>query len=268
MDKLLHERLREHKNGNFYIAGYPIYLTRSESDYLADEIERFYIPRPRFEDGEPVEFGSKDIDWGNHKDLGLTFNALGRSGKPIDIGLIGCEPHFAELTDDGFVKRLTPKALDADGVPFKAEKTIYNVHTGVAVTLVGIARNGLVAWRNSGGGTGTWEPEKCTHERPVFDANGERICKGDTVWSKYGNKYTVEKVAHEPEVTDFGVVYLTNSEQMRGCDVSHREPDSLEKLRDDIKAESNNLTFTPYQGTRDRLNGYADRLTALIERGA
>lgn len=77
MKKLLHERLREIKNSdceslaavagvkchafcNRYACHKEIYKA------LADEIEKYYIPRPRFEDGEPVQFGKEFVDCNGH----------------------------------------------------------------------------------------------------------------------------------------------------------------------------------------------------------
>ena len=74
MKKLLHERLREIKNSdceslaavagvkchafcNRYACHKEIYKA------LADEIEKYYIPRPRFEDGEPVQFGDRFVNF-------------------------------------------------------------------------------------------------------------------------------------------------------------------------------------------------------------
>lgn len=63
MKKLLHERLREGGQDYFvYSVGLDsgcIVLTDPESEKLADEIEKYYIPRPRYEDGEPVEYKSE-----------------------------------------------------------------------------------------------------------------------------------------------------------------------------------------------------------------
>lgn len=72
MEKLLHERLREiadEKEDEPYSSGIIEALCKefgvceNKSSYaidlnnclkaIADEIEKFYIPRPRFEDGEP-----------------------------------------------------------------------------------------------------------------------------------------------------------------------------------------------------------------------
>lgn len=41
-------------------------LTQKEGDIIADEIEKYYIPRPRYEDGEPVQFGKEFIDCNGH----------------------------------------------------------------------------------------------------------------------------------------------------------------------------------------------------------
>lgn len=68
-DKLLHQRLREL---NCTLSGTCVTAfgavedctgitcrecTELTANRIADEIERYYIPRPRFEDGEPVQFG-------------------------------------------------------------------------------------------------------------------------------------------------------------------------------------------------------------------
>lgn len=50
--------------------------------------------------------------------------------------------------------------------------------------------------------------------------------------------------------------------------LTHREPDSLEKLQDDIQQAADELENTPWKGTHDRLIVIADRLSALRERGA
>lgn len=82
MKKLLHERLREWADsteGDKYPSTKMLYAT-IESDHaplgadderkafhlLADEIEKYYIPRPRFEDGEPVQFGKEFVDCNGH----------------------------------------------------------------------------------------------------------------------------------------------------------------------------------------------------------
>lgn len=53
MKKLLNERLREVKEGQSWLTVRPygdhFIMRRQDAERLADEIERYYIPRPRFE---------------------------------------------------------------------------------------------------------------------------------------------------------------------------------------------------------------------------
>lgn len=65
MKKLLHERLKEHAQNKaleFEGEGYSLALWYFEAAALAEEIERYYIRRPRFEDGEPVQFGDEIVN--------------------------------------------------------------------------------------------------------------------------------------------------------------------------------------------------------------
>lgn len=71
MKKLLHERLREAaKNGVSNIETYDenivVSLLKDEELSLANEIEKYYIPRPRFDNGEPVQFGKEFVDCNGH----------------------------------------------------------------------------------------------------------------------------------------------------------------------------------------------------------
>ncbi len=77
MKKLLPERLRDYANRSAERGSYPTSIACVEHFWeegfsgspmeeertlftdWADEIERYYIPRPRFEDGEPVQFGDE-----------------------------------------------------------------------------------------------------------------------------------------------------------------------------------------------------------------
>lgn len=95
-DKLLHERFRDDASMGEQT------FSPEELLAFADEIERFYIPRPRFEDGEPVRWGETEIEW--DADEEYPFNAISESGYPIAKGVsIICA--YAKMTKDGFVKR-------------------------------------------------------------------------------------------------------------------------------------------------------------------
>lgn len=230
--KLLHERLRAYISGEEYCEGLLKATTGKTCEdvgacrrcyheiakCVADEIELYYVPRPRRyttkaldADGVEIKVGQKR--WGTE------------SGNEYDV---------LEIKDDeGLVKC---------GCHFKSGKDLY-------------------AWL---------EPSQLTNERPVFDAGGVRTCKGDTVWTFNGIKRTVAKVGTERCNGMIGWdgspwVMFTNGGWEHAKDVSHNEPDSLEKLRDDIlrlAADDRGASFLD-----EALHGYADRLTALIERG-
>lgn len=61
MKKLLHERLRRIDNQEYTSVvlenGHAITFWDNEAQYLADEIERNYIPRLRFENDAPLQWG-------------------------------------------------------------------------------------------------------------------------------------------------------------------------------------------------------------------
>ncbi len=218
MEKLLHERLREW-------AGEP-YSTESvrghydENDgrvnpmsrvfaKMSDEIERYYIPRPRFEDGEPVQFGDEAQV---RDDLGevckMVFNEGGCEEVMIGFEYDSSASHYM-VVDGEFVKRPAPKVLDADGVSICEGDAVWDKETGERLTVVS-----------------PWSYTK----------------DGTVVTCKDGGP---GELHYKPE------------------ELTHREPDSLEKLRDDLMA-----AHESWDGDPNKLVDYADRLTALMERSA
>lgn len=144
-----------------------------------------------------------------------------------------------------------------DGNDFEIEKTIYY-------------KSGLVTICEMSGNGHSYMPGDFV-ERPkpkVFDADGAEIKVGDVVWPItspdmkmkvdnfqciYGQAVTVN-CEFEGEFYNFNPEKLTN-----------REPDSLEKLRDDI---ANHWSERISVADSMAFHGWADRLTAIIERGA
>lgn len=144
MKKLLHERLRN------WAKEYPYSQLTAANDLgcspyehidsvflaIADEIEKYYIPRPRFEDGEPVQFGEEFADYsGNPHTLheiryrdkaaaGLGAKCLleANTTSPKDYDGISFN-----LYDGTFVKRPEPKVLDAEGAPCKKGETVWRL---------------------------------------------------------------------------------------------------------------------------------------------
>lgn len=270
MDKLLHERLREHEGGkkHFVIDEWGILLNIQAAHELADEIERCYIPRPRFEDGEPVQLG----DEAQIGDLVFTVKGF-RIFDGVNDGLLR---EWDKSYDACFCKRPAPKVLDADGVPCKRGETVFRIEGDWRGTIEGFEfdDNGEpIALCDS-----MKTPAKyVTHEQPVFDAEGVRICKGDTVYLiGHGNTArTVEEVVTDKptpmgEIDSPWVKFVSNYNSWDFPSViTHREPDSLERIKADRE-----LTICEYNAkyqdavTIGMENHILDRAIALIERGA
>ena len=118
MKKLLHERLRETESNLTLLGGYYIYLTNDQKKELANEIERYYIPRPRFEDGEPACW--KDELANGEPLFTITYDHAG----VISINAETVNPEY-ELVEDQALTRPLPKVLDADGVEIKVGDTVW-----------------------------------------------------------------------------------------------------------------------------------------------
>lgn len=120
---------------------------------------------------------------------------------------------------------------------------------------------------DDGNNIGEGEPRSCIErpEPPVLDADGVPIKVGDIVYENgRPNALRVIRLFKYGDIEahgDRGVISKLDS-----SNYSHREPDSLEKLRDDMKKY---VAEGQYHGSIDAmLDSWADRLTALMERGA
>lgn len=106
----------------------------------------------------------------------------------------------------------------------------------------------------------------------VLDPEGIEVNAGDKVWL---TEYGIGKIDNVPQpLTVVGVgdgrIMATDAGEyadafpwyLEPCDITHREPDSYEKLRDDM-AMTHDAADEPCSTTEE----WIDRLTALIERG-
>ena len=112
-DKTLVERLREEAKTARDERGLPVY-TPEKIEKLADAIEREDVPRPRYEDGEPIQFGDIYTDkngreWKNgiksihidcNGDFSLHDNTIGHVGR------------YEVFGQDRRVKRHRPDSLE------------------------------------------------------------------------------------------------------------------------------------------------------------
>lgn len=147
MNKLLHERLRDIALRGGYLNRVRTLIGKEEcpngdcrdcvkqaAKTLADEIEKYYIPRPRFEDGEPVQFGD-DIEIYNLTgllDSGTIQSFHPNNGSAWMLSLVGVNHERLVRFDPGtcVIKRPEPKALDADGVETKTNDTVWIIESG------------------------------------------------------------------------------------------------------------------------------------------
>lgn len=221
MKKLLHERLRGWEEQSRNTDHFPFTLATEETykDFgfcgttteakerernlcklMADEIESYYIPRPRFEDGEPVQFGDEVEGCNGRVETIIIFDdgsgvIYGRNDYEMPEEYGG-----AEFDEDG-LQRPSPKVLDADGVEIKEGETIWHIQSG--------------------------------------------------------EKFMVHTVQSD------GCVFSVNDIYLEPKAMTHKEPDSLQKLRDDLIELIGCLDINE---TSVELERFAYRLYALIQR--
>lgn len=105
-------------------------------------------------------------------------------------------------------------------------------------------------------------------EPKVLDADGVEIKVGDTVWHKeMGIRFLVTKLPTPDYYSSVEVKTTEHPIYTTGYDpnlLTHREPDSLEKLRDDIDMYVRN----GWNISQPKAEEFANRLTAIMERDA
>lgn len=276
MDMMLHEWLKgledycfpETETSDEICERYGVSSIAEALRRMGEEIERYYILLPCDPEGNPWKIGD-EFEW---QDL-----------HPRCEGYLIFEDewYLRSQHSQGFkaseCKRPTPKVCDADGVECKKgdriypiTKKVYSDAEGYIVDHIEVddGINSPRVYFIDDVGMSWMKAYQLTHEKPVFDAEGERIKVGDVIYANTTSKLTVEGFEgdeDEPLVwcgeTKHGVkiCYLAN-------DITHREPDSLEKLRDEISEAVESWGVDDFDWRLARK--WSDRLTSLIERGA
>lgn len=273
MTKLLHEQLQEWVNRE---PGDILTCLGYEFDCLgtgwtgilssiAERIEREYMPRPRFEDGAPVQFG--DDVRAESTTIKVNEIALSKDGtwhlRESDLRCLGGRGDT--------VVRPDPPILDADGVEIKVGDTVYSKHNGSPFTVEKVRTSDkYLCGKDSvciGGGV-FFPATDFTYEKPVFDTDGVRICKGDKVWHVNGSTpWNVVEINNGTVIIE-DPLWSHDTEVFDAKNLTHQEPDSLERIKADRE-----FTICEYNskypdavpiGMDDHL---LDRAIALIERG-
>lgn len=92
-------------------------------------IERCFLPRPLYEDGEPVQFGDEiELHYRSGSvEKGRLQEVFINSGPVMILSFVGANTarEYRYDTELDTIKRLAPEALGADGKPIKAGETVY-----------------------------------------------------------------------------------------------------------------------------------------------
>lgn len=191
MKKLLHERLRDyeedrHESPYFMFSdGYEVWMAWQTAQHIADEIERYYIPRNKFI-GE-IDSLICDLD-----------NSYRKADKSIPCSRSGLKIIHDRLKTIRNEAHPSPKVLDADGVEIKVGDTVWCIDTGTKLKVIS---------------------QDCE--------DGTLLCSNDFIY--------------DPDV------------------LTHKEPDSLEKIYHDM------MNHEYWKSDPNKWLKMADRLSALIE---
>ena len=229
---------------------------RDEYRDLCREYEKRLMPEgmewPRFEDGEPVRIGG-EADFGSA--CGAVTSVELQDGGYFTVHICdGAEDHYHSQYFPGErVKR--PAVIASDGEPLEVGQTVWGTgrfqHKFEVLALndvnpeIGSRFNVKCFNRNEN--KKCWcDPNLLTHQRPVLDADGAPIKKGDTVYFTDGREQECNTVVNakydykgEPYVqlgrlNEVGYPTYTNCSCIDPSQLTHTKPDSFERIKDDL----------------------------------
>lgn len=237
-------------------------------EHLATEIESEYIPLLCDSDGKPWKLREECVC------NGYTWTIDGFDDSEVLIGRIlddGCDTVVTKWENPLNLKRPTPPVLDADGVEIKVGDVVYLADEDGSVEFIVEALPAPNFYQAvqvvSGRFYTSYDPPRLTHEKPVFDANGVRICKGDTVWHVYtGQKATVTTV-YRDDKKRVEVKIAGHLMDYDPSDLTHQEPDSFTKAMDRFQSILEDKDGLDHE-TEDKLWKVHKRLASLIEKDA
>lgn len=212
-------------------------------------LDRYYLPRPLFEDGEPVQLGDRYLMMNGTPDIASSF-----AYTKGDADYVRINGHRMELHER--VNRPKQQVLDADGVECCIGETVYRIDK-----VAGTSDNPLVIDKVTHDGTLWWKGGGCaparlfTHRKPtVLDADGVPIEVGDTVYIlpgehcdrvpikgfAAGDKCIVGNILNPNHRTKRGSILARSEKRVVGYpapeQVTHREPDTQKRIdRDALK---------------------------------
>lgn len=154
-----------------------------DGEKFLDYLHRCFLPRPRFEDGEPVQLGDRVLAWGEDH----TVERIG-----IEVRGGGCLLLKYIDSPEERLERPAPEALGADGMPIKAGETVWHVIDGREATVANLKPCGAECdLADDMCDSVVWDYENITHTPPETQ---ERI---DEDASLPPREYYVRHIGHD-----------------------------------------------------------------------
>ena len=194
---------------------------------IANVVEKYYFPKPLFENGKPVNIDDEFVDnAGIHGYVhSITYSNLGYS-------IHDCSGGSNFYGYDERVYNSDIEVFDADGVPIHKGDIVYCINSDLESYMVKdvaldekFVSGGAVVLNDKG--AGWWDSGIVTHKKPLLDAKNKRICEGDTLYNIYtGDIITVDEVCDN--------CFRYNGFAYNPKCYTHNAPDTQEKLDEDI----------------------------------
>lgn len=213
--------------------------SESELHNIKDVLDSRLMPEgmewPRYESGEPVPIGGEFMGKDGKTYTAKQIQFIGKCFSLYDF----CDrkPQF-----NGFYGERVkhPAVLAADNKPLEAGQTVWHVEYGTE-WCVTKAKDGKVFIAFEDFAAEECDPSLLTHQRPVLDADGVLIKKGDTVYGiETGNELVVdafvEDGSHGSYTVDCHFAVGGEPNYYRPDKLTHAKPepqDSWERIEED-----------------------------------
>ena len=222
-------------------------------DSIASELEKSkarLLPEgmewPRFEDGEPVEFGDEGLDIrGNARSVnGIKFTQSGFVFISDGMGRVWWANDHGPTEDpcvdpNKRVKRPAPKVLDADGVEIRVGDEVFVIATGKVHHVAAIDPVGkrFRSIEQMSGDSAWLDPAYFTHRAPVLAADGRPLREGETVYlTDSPTAFVVDDIMTREDGAT--VVHLKDGAWNLPQYLTHERPDSWKRLMEDAGKSS------------------------------
>lgn len=227
---------------------------REEMESMKPRLMPMGCEWPRYEDGEPVQFGDET----NLTDAveSITFCDDGTT-------LIGDKHGDFDAKYVHGVKRPV-KVLDADGVEIRVGDTVWDEHGDELVVLAVYGQDvhcRYAEYDDQICDNGVWEPSQLTHRATVLAADGRPLRERETVWSIFaGVECVIKRIDYERKGGEACVcVRFADMESLnwvRPDVLTHERPvaDTWERLEEDA------TKLSPYYYARDVMGLDTDKM--------